>query len=28
MGIGGPVTPNTPIDHVRLIADIVHRLAP
>jgi len=28
MGIGGPVTPNTPIDHVRLIAETVHDLAP
>jgi len=28
MGIGGPITPDTPIDHVRLIADTVHDLAP
>jgi len=28
MGLGGPATPNTPIDHVRLIADTVHDLAP
>jgi hypothetical protein len=28
MGLGGPITPATPIDHVRLIAETVHELAP
>lgn len=28
MGIGGPITPGTPLDHVRAIADAVHDLAP
>jgi len=28
MGIGGPVTPNTPMEHVRAIAQIVHELSP
>ena len=28
MGIGGPITPNTPLDHVRAIAETVHELSP
>ena len=28
MGIGGPVTPDTPLEHVRTIAETVHELAP
>ena len=28
MGIAGPITPGTPMDHVRAIADTVHDLAP
>ena len=28
MGIGGPITPNTPLDHIRALADAVHELAP
>ena len=28
MGLGGPITPNTPLDHIRALADTVHELAP
>ena len=28
MGIGGPITPNTPMDHIRALRDAVHEFAP